>query len=106
MGHFIIAAIAPYKVHLVLHQSNERGNNYGNAFTYHSGKLIAQTFASTSWHNYKRIVPGEQRFYDLFLVVFELIKTEVLPERFAKIKRMGIDSFSSIGRSILFGCLY
>ena len=89
MGHFIIAAIAPDQINLVLHQSDERGDNNRHSFTYQCRQLIAKALAAARRHDDKRIAPGKKRFNHFLLRVLELVKPKVFLEGFCQINAIG-----------------
>ncbi len=73
------------RIHLVLHQGDERTDDDGHAFHDHGWKLIAEGLSSAGGHDDQRVPTTEDLRHHLLLTVEELAKAEVLPQRFTGI---------------------
>lgn len=51
--------------HLILNKRKQRTDNKSNSITKNSWKLVAQTFPTTSSHNYQHISPAHDCIYNL-----------------------------------------
>jgi len=80
MGHIVIAAIAPYEVHLVLHEGDKGRNHNGAALTDHGGKLVTEAFTTSGRLDDKRIFAIKHIVDDGFLVSPEGIKAKILSQ--------------------------
>ena len=77
MSHtFIITQIA-HHVHLVLHQSNERGYDNSRPFHKQRRQLITERLATSCRHEHKCVVAIKKIADDGFLISLKLVKTEV-----------------------------
>ena len=66
--------------HLILHQSDKRGNDQGQAGQEGCRQLIAERFTLPGRHDRHRIAPSQHRTNDLFLARPKLRKPELFAE--------------------------
>ena len=81
MCHAVCFADVAYGVHLVFHQSYERGDDYGQAIHHECRQLVAERFATSSRHQHKHILTFKQATDDGFLILLEAIKAEISFQR-------------------------
>ena len=86
MRHSVILTSVANRVHLVLHERNERRNHDGCSFHQKRWHLIAEGFSTASRHENKHILTSQKVLNDGLLVVLESIKTEEFLEGFMQIR--------------------
>ena len=66
----------PQRVHLVLHQRDERGDDHAGALAQQRGHLVAQGLAATGRHQHQRVTAAGDVVDDLLLVAAERVVAE------------------------------
>ena len=79
MGNaFVSGHESAYRIHLVLHEGDQRRNDNGRALHHQGRKLIAQRLSTPGRHEHKCVASGSKMAYDALLIGLERIKTEEL----------------------------
>ncbi len=81
MGDALLLAEAAQRVHLVLHERDERAHHDGGAIHHERGQLVAQALAATRGHDDEGVAPVEDALDDGLLFPLELLEAEELLER-------------------------
>ena len=77
------------RVHLVLHQRDERRDDDAGAGADHGGQLVAERLAAAGGHEHERVTAGDQVVDDLLLVRAVLGEAEDLAQQGASGARRG-----------------
>ena len=79
--HGDIHALRKQCINLILHQSNQRGDDNGHAGKHQSRKLITQRFAASGGHNRQNIMSRHYRLDDCFLIRTKCLEMEIPLQR-------------------------
>ena len=85
---------APEKVHLVLHQRDERGDDYGSPLHHERRELVAQRLATSRGHQYEGVTSSDQMHDDIFLIGLERVVAEEFLQRIPYLCLVGSHSKS------------
>src|SRR5690606_14398953 len=80
--HTFFIAEAADRIHLVLHERDERAYHDRGAFAHERGQLVTEAFASTGGHDHECVPAFQYVLYDRLLFSFELAEPEELLESF------------------------
>ena len=77
MGHPVLLAKVTHRIHLVLHQGDQRRNDDCRSLHQERGQLITERLTTTGRHQYKRILTSQYTFDNGLLLSFKCAKTKV-----------------------------
>ena len=78
MGYTFPLSEISYCIHLILHQGNQRRNNYCRTLADDSRQLVAHGFAASRRHYHKCVMTIENASNNCLLISFETVETEYL----------------------------
>jgi len=77
MSDTIFGTEIPHSIDLILHQCNQRRNNYRSTVKNQRRQLITKRLPSSGRHQYKCIIPGKQISDNRFLISLKCIESEI-----------------------------
>ncbi len=78
MRHAVLLGEVAHRVHLILHQGDERAYHNRHSVHQQCRQLVAHTLSSACGHQDKRILPVQKVHYNLFLISLERIKPKMM----------------------------
>ena len=81
MRHTFLFRVVAHRIHLVLHQRDQRTNHDRHSVHQQRRQLVAQALSSSRRHQHKRVISGHHIAYDGFLMTLERVEPEIVLQR-------------------------
>ena len=96
MGHAVLHAESPHRIHLVFHQRDQRRNDDRHPVHHQRGQLIAQRFAASRRHQHERILSVQHVPDNRLLISLETVEAEIALQAVAQFNILFPRHLSSI----------